>query len=259
MVESFGLAAGRSKEAGFDGIQIHAGHGYLVSEFMSPAYNKRTDEYGGNLENRARFLLEAVRSMRERVGRDYPVLIKMNAQDNMKGGLKLSEGVRLAQMMAEIGFDGIEVSCGIFEDGFSMVRGDMPIDLFLQEWPMYRKMNPLYKFVMKRFADRIIKPLPLTEAYNREAAREIKGKVNVPVFLVGGISQPSVMEEIIEKGEADYISLCRPLIADSKFPERIRHGSREPSLCIYCNYCGGYMVNETLRCYRGKELNRTGA
>jgi 2,4-dienoyl-CoA reductase-like NADH-dependent reductase (Old Yellow Enzyme family) len=124
---------------------------------------------------------------------------------------------------------------------------------------MYKKMNPLSKFVMKRFGDKIVKPLPLTEAYNREAAREIKGKVNVPVFLVGGASQPSIMEEIIAKGEADYISLCRPLIADSKFPERIRQGSREPSMCIYCNYCGAYMVNEPLRCYRGKELKRTGS
>ncbi len=259
VIEAFAQAARRVRESGFDAVQIHGAHGYLVSQFLCPHSNRRKDAWGGSTENRMRFVREIYSRCRKEVGDDYPILIKMNTQDNMKKGLKLAEGVRMAQMMAETGFDGLEVSCGIFEDGFTSVRGELPIELFLKEWPMYRKMNPLSKFVMKRFGDKIVKPVPLTEAYNREAAREIKAKVEVPVFLVGGVSQPSVMEEIIEKGEADYISLCRPLIADSKFPERIRQGSREPSICIYCNYCGAYMVNEPLRCYRGKELTRKNA
>jgi 2,4-dienoyl-CoA reductase-like NADH-dependent reductase (Old Yellow Enzyme family) len=256
VIEAFGQAARRVRESGFDAVQIHGAHGYLVSQFICPHTNRRKDRWGGSTENRMRFVRELYNRCRKEVGDDYPILIKISSQDNMKKGLKLSEGVRVAQMMADMGFDGLEVSCGIFEDGFTMARGDLPIDLFMKEWPMYRKMNPLSKFLLKRFADRILRPIPLTEAYNREAAREIKGKVNVPVFLVGGLSQPAVMEEIIERGEADYISLCRPLIADSKFPERIRQGSSEPSMCIYCNYCGGYMISEPLRCYRGKALKR---
>jgi len=257
VIEAFAQAARRVRESGFDAVQIHGAHGYLLNQFLCPHTNRRKDRWGGSTENRMRFVREVYTRCRKEVGDDYPILIKTNAQDNMKNGLRVPEGVRMAQMMAEMGFDGLEVSCGILEDGFSTVRGEVPLRLFLEEWPMYRELNPLSKFLMKRFRDKIVKTLPRTEAYNRDAAREIKGKVNVPVFLVGGVSQPSVMEEIVEKGEADYIALCRPLIADSKFPERIRQGSRDASMCIYCNYCGAYMVSKPLRCYRGKESKRT--
>jgi 2,4-dienoyl-CoA reductase-like NADH-dependent reductase (Old Yellow Enzyme family) len=107
---------------------------------------------------------------------------------------------------------------------------------------------------MKKFGRKLIKPPPMIQAYNRESARTIKSKVKVPVFLVGGITNPASMEEIVEKGDADYISLCRALIADPAFPEKIRNGSRESSRCIHCNLCGAYMISRPLKCYYGKMI-----
>ena len=104
------------------------------------------------------------------------------------------------------------------------------------------------------FGEKIIKPLPFTPAYNLKSAKKIKGRLNIPVFVVGGVTEPKTMKEIVEKGSADYISLCRELIADPKFPEKISAGSHEPSRCIHCNLCLGYMYNRPLRCYHGKRL-----
>jgi 2,4-dienoyl-CoA reductase-like NADH-dependent reductase (Old Yellow Enzyme family) len=105
---------------------------------------------------------------------------------------------------------------------------------------------------MKHFGNKIIKPPPMTQAYNRESARIIKSSVKVPTFLVGGITDPATMEEIVKKGDADYISLCRALIADPSFPEKIKSGSRDLSKCIHCNLCGAYMISRPLKCYYGK-------
>ena len=254
IIEDFGQASRRVRESGFDAVQIHAAHGYLISQFLCPHTNRRRDRWGGSLENRMRFLAEVYARCRREFGDDYPVLIKMNGQDNLKKGLKPSEGVVMAERMAEMGFDGIEVSCGIMEDGFSTVRGDLCIEAFLEEWEMYRRQNFLFHFAMRHFAKWILKPLPLTEAYNREMAKAIRSRVKVPVFVVGGISTPAVMEDIVGKGDADYISLCRTLIADPGFPEKIRSGSREPSRCIHCNLCGAYMTSKPIRCYRGKRI-----
>ncbi|NQT69893.1 MAG: hypothetical protein HQ552_09955 [Desulfobacteraceae bacterium] len=162
----------------------------------------------------------------------------------------------MAEMMAEMGFDGIEVSCGIGEDGMSMFRGDLPVEVFLDEWVMYKNKDPLFRFVMRHFGRRMVKPPPFTQAFNRESARAIKAKVEIPVFLVGGITDPAAMEKIVNSGDADYISLSRALIIDPKFPEKIREGSPKPSGCIHCNLCAAYLVSEPLRCYRGKMIRR---
>lgn len=254
IIEAFAQAACRVKEAGFDAVQIHAAHGYLINQFLSPYTNRRKDRWGGSLENRMRFVREIYERCRKQVGDDFPILIKINGTDNMKHGLKKEESAVMAQMMGEMGFDGIEVSCGIMEDGFSMLRGNVPIEALLSEWPMYRNKNPLFRFIMKYFGHKIIKPPPMIQAYNRESARIIKNRVKVPVFLVGGITDPASMEEIIEKGDADYISLCRALIADPAFPEKIRSESRELSRCIHCNLCGAYLISRPLKCYYGKMI-----
>ena len=254
IIDAFTQAARRVKEAGFDAVQIHAAHGYLINQFLCPHTNRRKDRWGGSLENRTRFVREIYERCRKQVGDNFPILIKINGTDNMKNGLKIEESAVMAQMMGEMGFDGIEVSCGIMEDGFSMLRGNVPIEALLSEWPMYRNKNPLFRFIMKTFGRKIIKPPPMIQAYNRESARTIKRRVKVPVFLVGGITDPATMEEIIEKGDADYISLCRALIADPAFSEKIRSGNREPSKCIHCNLCGSYLISRPLKCYYGKMI-----
>jgi len=258
VIAAFAQAARRVREAGFDAVQVHAAHGYLVNQFLCPHTNRRTDRWGGSLDNRMRFVQAIYERCRKEVGDDFPILIKVNGNDNMKNGLKREEGAVMAEKMAEMGFDGIEVSCGIGEDGLSQLRGEVPIEAMLKEWPMYRSKSFLFRFMMKHFGRKMMNTPPLVEAYNRESARLIKGKVRVPVFLVGGVTDPAVMEEIVESGDADYISLCRSLIADPGFVELIRSGSRERSRCIHCNLCLAYMLFRPLECYNGKMIDSPG-
>jgi 2,4-dienoyl-CoA reductase-like NADH-dependent reductase (Old Yellow Enzyme family) len=245
IIEAFAQAARRVKESGFDALQLHGAHGYLISQFLCPHTNRREDKWGGTIENRMRFVTEIYKRTRKNVGDDYPIFIKLSAYDYMKNGLKPEEGIAIATKMADIGLDGIEVSCGIGEDGGSTLRGEIPFDVILDEWDMYKERN---------FGNKIIKPIPFTQGYNRESARKIKEKVNVPVFVVGGMVDPTFMEETIQSGEADYISLCRALITDPKFPNKIREGSREVSRCIHCNLCIYYLVTRSVRCYQGKRI-----
>lgn len=254
-IEAFGKASKRVKDSNFDAVQLHGAHGYLINSFLCPHTNRRKDKWGGSIENRMRFVKEVYKSCREQVGDDYPILIKMSAYDNMKKGLKKEEGIIMAAMLADIGFDAIEVSCGIGEDGISSIRGEFHGDAYLEKYPMYKKQNAIFKFVMKHFGSQIVKPVPFSQAYNRDVAKEIKSKVDVPVFLVGGMISPPVMEDVIEKGDSDFVSLSRALINNPKFPNKIKDGSKEPSKCIHCNLCVCNLFANPLRCYNGnKEL-----
>jgi len=224
VIEAFAQAARRVKESGFDGVQIHAAHGFLINQFASLYTNKRDDRWGGSLENRLRFLREVYKRCRAQVGEDYPLLAKISAWDKTAEGLKPEDGVVMARMMAEMGFDGIEVSCGILEDVGSIAYGN----------GTYGAEPP--------------------QGYNRKVAQAIKSQVKVPVFVVGGLTDPAVMEEIVANGEADYISMSRGLVADPNFPKRLEEGNRKPAVCIHCNLCYGYILTEPLRCYQGKKL-----
>lgn len=255
IIDAFAQAARRVKAAGFDAVQLHAAHGYLLNQFLCPRTNRRTDRWGGSIENRMRIIGAIYQRSRALVGEHFPILIKISAYDTKKKGLRLEESVIMARMMSAMGFDGIEVSCGIFEDNFSTIRGDAPLDVFADDWEVYRKKSALYRWTMKRFGQQIIRPLPFSEAYNREAARAIKAAVSVPVFLVGGLSVPDTLARVIEQGDADYLSLSRALIADPAFPNKIAAGRTEPSRCIHCNLCMAYSSRRPLRCYHGKRLN----
>ncbi len=220
VINDFSEAGRRVRESGFDAVQIHGAHGYLVNEFLCPYTNRRQDRWGGSLDNRMRFLREIVQRMRDAVGEDYPILIKMNAQDGMEDGIRLQEGIVMAEMMADMGIDGIEVSRGISEDGGTEVFGDGAAGGVPEQ------------------------------AYNRGAAKEIKERVDVPVFVVGGITDPVVMQDMVEKGDADYISMSRALIADPEFPNQIRAGSRAVSRCTRCDLClDDFSMDNPLHCY----------
>ena len=252
-IEAFAIASKRVKDSNFDAVQLHGAHGFLINQFLCPHTNRRKDKWGGSIENRIRFLTEIYKSCRAQVGNDYPIFIKMNAYDNMKNGIKKEEGVIMAQMMADMGFDAIEVSCGIGEDGGSTLRGGFPIDVALDTWPMYKKQNALLRFIMRHFGEKIVKPVPFSQGFNRDVARKIKSKVNVPIFLVGGMIDPAIMEETIEQGDADYISLSRALVHDPNFPNKISEGKMEPSKCLHCNLCLFGVISSPLRCHYGNK------
>jgi len=217
LIESFGKAARRAKEAGFDGVQIHGAHGYLINQFLSPYTNKRNDYWGGDEERRFHFLEEVYQSIRDNVGYDYPVMIKLNACDFVEGGLTLQESLRIAKRLENLGIDAIEVSGGIVES--------KP-----EERPVRMKIDT-----------------PEKEAYFREFSREFKKELKVPIMLVGGIRSRSVAEEILQKQEADLISLSRPLIREPDLPKKWMKG-KEKSDCISCNECMRFIKLDYVKC-----------
>lgn len=255
VIEDFAQGARRAREGGYDAVQFHGAHGYLISQFLCPYTNRRKDRWGGSVENRVRFLAEICKRTRQLVGDDYPILIKMNGYDKMKGGLAIDEAVIQARMMEEMGIDGIEVSCGIAEDGLSTLRGDIPVEALIEDLGMFRK-QPVMRFIMKHFGKKIIGSHPFSEEYNLKAARAVKSNVKTPVFVVGGNVDPVKMRGIIERGDADYVSLCRSLIIEPSFPKQIEDGRTEPSRCIHCNLCLFYLQLGPLRCYSGKRIKR---
>lgn len=216
-INSFANAAERVKLAGFDAVQIHSAHGYLISSFNSPYTNVRNDRWGGNLENRMRFLMEIYRGIRAKVGGGYPVFVKLNAMDFLDGGIEINESAQIARTLAEEGIDAIEVSGGMYES----YRGKSPVRTRI------RKLEQ--------------------EAYFLSLAKEIKNAVgNVPVMLVGGIRSVPLMEKILAEESADFISMSRPLIREPDFPDKIR-GGKQKSDCISCNGCMSSRVDVT-RC-----------
>jgi 2,4-dienoyl-CoA reductase-like NADH-dependent reductase (Old Yellow Enzyme family) len=215
-VSAYAQAAGLAKQAGFDAAQIHAAHGFLLSQFLSPAFNKRTDEYGGDLANRARFLLEVVRSVRETVGPAYPVLIKINSEDFLAGGMSSAEAAEVSWLLEKASIDAIEFSGG---------TADSP-----------EKFLPVRPGLLKT---------PEEEVYYRKAARLFKQKVTIPLILVGGIRSYEVAEELVRGGTADYISLSRPLICEPGLVKRWREGDRRKSECVSDNVCFGPALDGT--------------
>lgn len=213
IVAAFGRGAGRAKKWGADGVQIHGAHGYLVNQFLSPLTNRRDDEYGGSLENRSRFLFEVYDQIRSVVGKDYPVMIKLNAEDNLEGGWTVDEAVLVARRLSEAGIDAIEVSAG------TPASGD--------ESPVRVKIDS-----------------PAKEAYHLGHARKIKDAVQCPVMVVGGVRSYEVAEKIVGEDGIDYISMARPLIREPDLPARWARGDRAPAACISCNGCFGPGLKE---------------
>jgi 2,4-dienoyl-CoA reductase-like NADH-dependent reductase (Old Yellow Enzyme family) len=223
IVAAFGQAAARVKQAGFDGVQLHSAHGYLLSEFLSPFFNKRTDEYGGSIDNRARIVLEAYESVRKAVGDQFPVLIKMNSEDFLEGGLSVEDMLQAAAMLEQAGIDVIELSGGTT---WALNRGNV---------------NASFVRTQKQ------------EAYYREAAKRFKETISVPLMLVGGIRSYEVAERLVEDGVADYIALCRPLIREPDLINRWKAGDTRKADCISDNACfGPAMEGKGIQCVHVK-------
>ncbi len=206
IVEAFGEAARRAREAGFDGVQIHSAHSYLFSQFISPAFNKRGDLYGGSLENRARALLEAYMEIRGAVGNGFPVLVKLNCQDFLDNGLNLEDALKVGAMLQEAGIDAIEVSGGTLVSG---------------------KLIPSRAGIKSE--DR--------EAYFREEGRAFKEALGVPIILVGGIRSFNLAEKIVKRGFADYVSMSRPFIREPHLIKRWAAGDTRKAECLSDNLC----------------------
>lgn len=206
IVTAFGDSARRAKAWGFDAIQLHGAHGYLINQFLSPLTNRRKDEYGGAIENRCRFMREVYLAVRNAVGADFPVMIKLNAADNLEGGLEIEDAVTAARALDTIGIDAIEVSAGTPASGARS--------------PARMKINA-----------------PEKEAYHLALAGRIKAAVGCPVMVVGGFRSYDVAEKAIAEGGLDHVALARPLIREPDLPARWQAGDRLTARCISCNGC----------------------
>jgi 2,4-dienoyl-CoA reductase-like NADH-dependent reductase (Old Yellow Enzyme family) len=204
--DAYVAAARRARAAGFDGIQLHSAHGYLLSQFLSPWFNRRTDAYGGSPHNRVRLHVEIIRAIREAVGADYPLLVKMNCEDFSEGGLTLTESIAAAGQMEEAGLDAVELSGGLLTGG---------------------KLSPSRPNIIGE--DK--------EAYFQDAARAFKRTLKIPLILVGGIRSPEVAERLLAENTADFISMSRPLISEPDLIRRWQSGDRTPSRCLSDNLC----------------------
>lgn len=204
LIKAFADAARRAKTAGFDGVQIHSAHGYLLSQFLSPLYNRRRDQYGGDIQNRSRILLEVYQAVRDTVGKDYPVLVKLNCQDFAEEGLSLADSLQAARLLADAGLDAIELSGGLLTN---------------------MKLSPSRPGIK-----------PEEEAYFREEALSFKA-IGIPLILVGGMRSMQMAGKLIENGVADYISMSRPLIREPNLISRWQSGDHGRAECISCNMC----------------------
>lgn len=207
--EKFAQAALRTKAAGFDAVEIHGAHGYLVTQFLSPFMNRRTDMYGGSLENRVRFAVEMVERVREKVGPDFPIIFRLSADEYVPGGIELEEAKLISLRLEEAGVDALHVSAGVYE----VTRTTSPPTM----------VEPRGCYV--------------------HLAAGVRQVVNVPVIAVGRINNPVLAEEILEQGKADFIALGRQLLADPYFPDKAARGAWDDIRpCIACNQCIGRLI-----------------
>jgi 2,4-dienoyl-CoA reductase (NADPH2) len=269
-VAAFAEGARRAREAGLDGVELHGANGYLITQFLSSAINDRRDEYGGSLENRARFVLEIVRGIRARVGADFHLQMKISVQEHNDAvalfgagpsGNTAAESVQVCQWLAEAGVDAFHVSTGSF---FPHPRNPAGIDLPVEEltatydtmisagedafqnYLLLRKLPGLARRQWNAAA-----PAPdAIEGANLADARLVKAAVAVPVICTGGFQTASVIATAIERGDCDAVSIARPLIANNDLVEIFRRGQdRADRPCTYCNRCLVNVIENPLGCY----------
>ena len=219
-IEEFIRAGVRAKEAGFDGVQIHAAHGWLVSAFLSPVTNHRTDKWGGSILKRSNFVIEIIEGLRKMTGPDYPILIKLGIKEYHPEGKSLDEGINSANSFIDAGVDAVEISEGVEETPFNHIRPD--------------EIHPYYI----------------------EECIKAKRSISKPVILVGGMRNLAEMEKVLDDGIADAISMCRPFIMDQHIVKKFRQGSSDKSLCTSCNSCIPTMLERNLHCtFNSKLIN----
>lgn len=248
LVEDFGHAVELARQAGFDCVEIHAGHGYLISQFLSPYTNHRHDEYGGSLENRMRFMQKVIRRVLEAARDDMGVVVKMNMQDGFKGGMKQEECLEVARELARLGVHALVLSAGFVSKApMAVMHGAMPLRT-LAHYMDFRKFWWLKALV--RLGGRIMIPtVPYKDSYFLEEAKVFRAAVKMPLIYVGGMVSREGMEEVLNSGFC-ALQMARALVRDTDFVNRLRSGEVERSECRHSNYCIGRMYSLEMRCNR---------
>ncbi len=251
----FGNAALLAKEAGFDALELHSGHGYLLSQFLSPWTNKRKDDFGGSLFNRLRFPLSVLAEIREKVGPDFPILIKMNLHDGFARGLTLNEAIHIAGAYEKAGASALIGSCGFTsKTPLFMLRGKVPIKEFMES-----ETNLFMKFGLFSFGKLFVQHFPFTETFLLDDAKKLRAAVTLPLGLIGGVCSLNNMETAMQEG-FDFVQIGRATIRDADFVNKLETGIITRSDCDHCNRCVGEMAKGGVHCKclaEGRELQDT--
>ena len=235
VIDAFGQAARRAKIAGFDGIHIHGGNGYLLSEFNSPHANRRDDEWGGDNERRDKFLLSVYEQIRAEVGDGFPITARIGMTDAIDSGLEISESINRIRRLRNLGLDGVEVSYGVMRSYLQNIRPYVAVG------PKRALRDKLFHRVFSQGAP---------EAYYRDFARSVKQHTDLPVILVGGIRTTQTMQDLIESGDTDFIAMARPFIREPDLPKQLSKGRTGLVDCVSCNMCLMHEGKDGLRCWR---------
>ena len=247
LVEDFGKAVALAREAGFDCVEIHAGHGYLISQFLSPYTNHRHDEFGGSLENRMRFMQLVIRKVLEVAGNDLGVIVKMNMHDGFKRGMQAPECIEVAKELERLGVHALVLSAGFVSKApMEVMRGAMPLKT-LAHYMDFKKFWWL-KAGLKVGGRIMIPTVPFSEGYFLEDAKKFRAAVSLSLIYVGGLISRSKMEEILEAG-FQGLQMARALVHDTDFVNKLRDGELECSGCKHSNYCIGRMYTLEMKCH----------
>ncbi|MCX6282116.1 MAG: NADH:flavin oxidoreductase [Bacteroidetes bacterium] len=248
VVADFRQAVTLARESGFDAVEVHAGHGYLISQFISEYTNKRRDEYGGSFENRSRFMKEVIGEVMDSAGSDVAVLVKMNLRDGFSGGMELEESVEVAKILANMGVHALVLSGGFVSKApMYVMRGRMPVKVMA--YYMHEKwMSPFVKW----FGNILMKPEPYTEAYFLEDALKIRKAVKIPLVYVGGLVSKAGIEMVLGEG-FEFVQIARALIHDPAFINKLKTGELSVSGCNHANYCIAVMYSGKMACYQNEK------
>lgn len=241
--DDFASAALHVRQAGFDAIEIHMGHGYLLSQFLSPKTNKRRDDYGGSIENRARFPLEVLKNVRAKVGLDFPVLVKLNLSDGIRGGFTLEDCVYVSKGLEKNACTAIVLSGGFTSKSpFYLMRGKVPLGGMIRNGSSFAE-----KITMALFGPFIVKRFKFTPNFFLEQAKEIRKAVKMPLVYLGGVDSRDGIEEILNAG-FDFIAMARALIHDPDFLMKLKEKQIEKTECNRCNKCVVEMDRGGVKC-----------
>lgn len=243
VINDFIRSALALQSIGIDALEIHMGHGYLLSQFLSPLSNKRTDHYGGNIINRSRFPLDLIKRVIMAVGEKFPILVKLNLDDGVKGGFSLDDCIYVSKQLEKIGCSAIVLSGGFTSKSpFYTMRGGIPLKGMIQNGSSWAE-----KLTMSIFGPFIIKKYPFVPNFFLDQAQKVRQAVEMDLVYLGGVDSKEGIAKILEAG-FNFIALARPLIHDPEFLKKIKDGHIEKSLCNRCNECIVEMDRKGVRC-----------
>lgn len=248
VTRAFGDAVRVAKDAGFDAVEVHAGHGYLISQFLSPHTNRRTDEYGGPLERRMRFMREVMREVRRAANGEIAVVVKTNLRDGFEGGNQLDEGVAIAKALEEEGADALVLTGGFVSRApMFIMRGPMPMK------EMSRRMTPWWmRTFVGAFGEWLVPEVKYADHYFLDDAREVRRAVKLPLVYVGGVTSLASAKTVLAEG-FEAIALARALIREPGFVSRVlaeeAKDAGTPGLCDHCNVCAARIYTTSMACH----------